>query len=238
MDQKGYRMASEIGHIKSVEGAVKVIGADGIEKVVVAGEAVFENDVVITGAAGNAILELENGHTVEVGADEQLSLDSSVSTEVAVDDTVVGDVATLQASLLAGEELDPTAAGPGGGGALGSLHEGAVYDARTDDRGDVKADQTPDNFGRAFPDTDLDVDQAILQKVEEPVPPEPAAPEPVAPVTPVPPSPPVITVLSVTSDTQTEGTPENNLVHTVTLSGQTQQAVTYSFSLLLPHQII
>ena len=111
-----------------------------------AGEVIFENDVVITGAAGSAVLTLENGHTIEVGAGEQLSLDSSVSAEAAPDDAVLDDVASLQAALLAGEELEPTAAGPGGGGGGSSsgLSDGAVYDVRTDDRGDVAAGQTPD----------------------------------------------------------------------------------------------
>jgi len=86
-------MASEIGYVKATEGAVKVIGADGIEKVAVAGEVIFENDVVITGAAGSAVLTFEDGHTVEVGADEQLSVDSSVISKVEPDDAVQGDVA-------------------------------------------------------------------------------------------------------------------------------------------------
>uniref|UniRef100_UPI003D131D1B beta strand repeat-containing protein n=1 Tax=Sulfurimonas sp. TaxID=2022749 RepID=UPI003D131D1B len=40
-----------------------------------------------------------------------------------------------------------------------------------------------------------------------------------------------ITVESVTSDTQTEGTTGNDLVHTVTMSGESTTAETYSFSL-------
>jgi len=186
-------MASEIGFVKSIEGAVKVIGADGIEKVVVVGEAIHENDVVITGAAGSATLSLENGHTVEIGAHEKLSLDSSVSADVVADDSVVGDVAALQAALLAGEELEATAAGiSGGGGSASGLSDGAVYDIRTDDRGEVLANQTPDAFGSDFPETDINTLLEPELVVPEPVAPAPVTPAPVAPapVAPPPVAPP------------------------------------------------
>jgi hypothetical protein len=64
-----------IGAVKVLKGQVQIIGADGVSKAAVLGEAVHESDSVVTEGESNAMVEFRDGNKLHVLANSQLTVE-------------------------------------------------------------------------------------------------------------------------------------------------------------------
>lgn len=110
-----------VATIKSLKGLANLTDQKGEVKPLKVGDTLAINSVVHTLANSSALVELENGKTISLGANESLKLDKAVvQTESFGDEALVLDVASLQQAILNSEnlaDLEATAAGAGEGGA-------------------------------------------------------------------------------------------------------------------------
>ncbi|ANE57126.1 retention module-containing protein [Methylomonas sp. DH-1] len=129
-------MAREIGIVKSVSGSARATAADGSIRTLQAGDRVFDTDVLATAAGSSIVVELADGSSVDMGANDSMPLGAALREQsqeavaVAPNPTSAGPSAEdIQAALLAGADptqiADPTAAGapgagPAGGGVAGN----------------------------------------------------------------------------------------------------------------------
>lgn len=129
-------MAQQIGIVKSVSGAVSAKAADGGVRILQAGDRVFDTDLLATSAGSSIVIELADGSSVDMGANDSMLLGAVLQEQsqeiatVAPTPAPAGPSAEdIQAALLAGADptqiADPTAAGapgagPAGGGVAGN----------------------------------------------------------------------------------------------------------------------
>ena len=119
-------MATQIGIIKAIIGTATATSTDGSIRNLQAGDAVFQNDLITTGAASAIEIEFLDGSVMDLGRNSQAMLDLEVFdptvpvTETAETTDVPDDVAALQEALLAGADVselgEATAAGAGAAG--------------------------------------------------------------------------------------------------------------------------
>lgn len=108
-------MATQIGIVKAIMGEVTATAADGSIRTLQAGDRVFANELISTGAGGAIEIEFADGSLMDLGRNSQAMLDSEIfdpnDTAVAegTQDDVPDDVAAIQQALLEGE--DPTEIG-------------------------------------------------------------------------------------------------------------------------------
>lgn len=116
-------MATQIGIIKAIIGTATATSTDGSIRNLQAGDAVFQNDLITTGAASAVEIEFTDGSVMDLGRNSQAMLDLEVFdptapvTETTETADVPDDVAALQEALLAGADVselgEATAAGAG-----------------------------------------------------------------------------------------------------------------------------
>lgn len=131
-------MATQIGIIKAIIGSATATSADGSIRTLQAGDAVFQDDLITTGAASAVEIEFNDGSVMDLGRNSQAMLDSDIFDPTApVTETtgltdVPDDVAALQEALLAGEDVsqlgEATAAGAGAEGGEEGGHSFVVRD--------------------------------------------------------------------------------------------------------------
>ncbi|MEX1200372.1 MAG: retention module-containing protein [Methylophaga sp.] len=119
-------MAIQIGIIKAIIGSATATSVDGSIRTLQAGDAVFQNDLITTGAASAVEIEFSDGSVMDLGRNSQAMLDLEVFdptapvTETSELTDVPDDVAALQEALLAGADVsqlgEATAAGAGAAG--------------------------------------------------------------------------------------------------------------------------
>ncbi|WP_169777540.1 retention module-containing protein, partial [Campylobacter mucosalis] len=116
-------MSSQVGVVKQLSGSVIAVDANGNQRVLHIGDAIFAGEVVKTTSNANAVLSMDNGKQMNIGADDSVLLDSSVTQDSSFgQDAVVADLTDLQKAILAGADLsnlEETAAGGGAGGGEG-----------------------------------------------------------------------------------------------------------------------
>ena len=113
-------MANEIGIIKTLIGTAVATAADGSQRTLQAGDRVFQDEVITTGAAGAVEVEFSDGSVMTLGRNSQAILDTDAFDPQAVAQApsdADSDVAALQQALLDGADPsqigDATAAGAG-----------------------------------------------------------------------------------------------------------------------------
>ena len=120
--------AQQIGIVTVVVGHVVAINADGDERVLAVGDAVYADEVIRTADAGAVTIQFNDGGWLDLGRNSQAVLDADVYSEDGVEGEAADAVASvedIQAAILAGGDptqlLPATAAGPaaGGGGESG-----------------------------------------------------------------------------------------------------------------------
>ena len=113
-------MAQPVGKALIVEGDVKVINANGEERILKTNGPIFEGDQVVTGVDSRTLIQIVNGPELAVGQQSEVLVDAEVVSsgvsEEALQDQAA-EVAAIQEALEAGDEIDleqlaATAAGP------------------------------------------------------------------------------------------------------------------------------
>lgn len=69
---------NKVGTISSVDGSVAVRSADGTERILHNGDAVFQNDAIVSGSNGSATVTLMDNTTLNVGNRSEVMLDTYV----------------------------------------------------------------------------------------------------------------------------------------------------------------
>jgi VCBS repeat-containing protein len=103
-----------------VVGEAKATAADGTVRVLQVGDVVHGDEVITTSAAGAVNIALENGKTLDCGANTDLSLHESIlgiSTAVASMPTTPGSVEALQQAIASGQDPSQIAPATAAGGA-------------------------------------------------------------------------------------------------------------------------
>ncbi|WP_289302886.1 retention module-containing protein, partial [Methylophaga sp. UBA3996] len=181
-------MATEIGVVKALIGAVTATSTDGSVRTLQVGDVVYANDLISTGAEGAIEIEFADGSVMDLGRSSQALLDSEVFDPVNTDvadneESVSDDVDAIQQAILEGQ--DPTQAAEetaaGAGNAAGNEGHDAVFvdylePERIPEAGfdTVGVSNTYD-----FPEADLlfiddnDPEQSDVPPIEPPPPPPP-----------------------------------------------------------------
>lgn len=127
-------MATEIGVVKALIGAVTVTSTDGSVRTLQVGDVVYANDLISTGAEGAIEIEFADGSVMDLGRSSQALLDAEVfdPTNTDVEDNqqaITDDVDAIQQAILEGQ--DPTQVGQetaaGAGTANGNEGHDAVF---------------------------------------------------------------------------------------------------------------
>nr|WP_319394811.1 retention module-containing protein [uncultured Desulfobacter sp.] len=104
---------AQAGVIKTITGDVNARTPDGQVRQLMAGDMVYENEMIETSADSELTIELNDGRTLDLAGNSQVVLDETVVATVAPQDAVVAEVQELQAALEAGDDIpdEETAAG-------------------------------------------------------------------------------------------------------------------------------
>jgi hypothetical protein len=181
-------MATEIGVVKALIGAVTATSTDGSVRTLQVGDVVYANDLISTGAEGAVEIEFADGSVMDLGRSSQALLDDEVfepaSTDVANnEETVSDDVDAIQQAILEGQ--DPTqaaeATAAGAGNTTGNEGHDAVFvDYLEPERiPEAGFDTVGVSNSYDFPEADLlfiddnDPEQSELPPIEPPPPPPP-----------------------------------------------------------------
>ena len=114
-----------IGTIKTVVGEVKAIDASGVERILQAGDKVFPNETIVTGAGALVLVEFANGTHLDLASASQIVLDTEVFNP-ATAQPKEGELTAEQIQEMIARGEDPTAvteataAGAGAGDEGGS----------------------------------------------------------------------------------------------------------------------
>ncbi|QRY81741.1 retention module-containing protein [Pseudomonas sp. PDNC002] len=117
-------MSSVVAVVKSIIGQVIAVSPEGVQRVLIEGDRVYQGEQLLTGAAGAVSLDVGGGKLVDLGRDSQWSsADLPVSEQARAPHTEAPSTADLQKAIAAGldptQALAPTAAGPGAGASSG-----------------------------------------------------------------------------------------------------------------------
>ncbi|WP_298725303.1 retention module-containing protein [uncultured Pseudomonas sp.] len=144
-------MAKLIGVVSKIVGEVFAVASDGTRRALAEGDRLFVGEQLDTGVAGAVAVHLQNGAelTLGRGSSLQLSADLLANRAAHVDtpealtpsQAQLTDVEKLQQAIASGvdpsQEADPTAAGPGSGGAPGAVGGGHSFVLLTEVAGRV-----------------------------------------------------------------------------------------------------
>jgi len=134
-------MAKFIGTVTQVVGEVFAVAGDGTRRALFEGDRLFAGEQLQTGASGAVAVHLADGGELTLGRDSSMPLTTEIlanhATHVDTPDTSapsqaqLTDVEQIQKAIAAGDDptktADPTAAGPGAGGATGALGGGHSF---------------------------------------------------------------------------------------------------------------
>ncbi|MAX52934.1 MAG: hypothetical protein CMH22_13240 [Methylophaga sp.] len=127
-------MATEIGVVKALIGAVTATSTDGSVRTLQVGDVVYANDLISTGAEGAIEIEFADGSVMDLGRSSQALLDSEVFDPVNIDvadneESVSDDVDAIQQAILEGQDPTQTAeeTAAGAGNAAGNEGHDAVF---------------------------------------------------------------------------------------------------------------
>ncbi len=122
-----------VGVVSITTGQVVVVAADGSERVLMAGDVIYADEVIRTSPDGRAEITMESGNSVTLSGGQSWLASADTYTPADQFDTseATADVAALQQAILAGQDptelLEPTAAGAAAAGAPAGGNEGADF---------------------------------------------------------------------------------------------------------------
>ena len=167
-----------VGTIQVVIGDVKVVGVDGVARAAHVGDKIYVKETLATGADGIVQVQLENGHSLDLGRDSKIAMDPAILDEgtggaPAAAAAPGQDVAALQAAIAAGADptqaAPATAAGgaPGAGGAADGSGSTPVLIDQSSATGDVTAGFQTGVGSITFPTPEFQLPPPVV--VEQPV---------------------------------------------------------------------
>ncbi len=112
-------MSSVVAVVKSIIGQVIAVSPEGVQRVLVEGDRIYQGEQLLTGAAGAVTLDVGKGKLVDLGRDSQWSsadLPQAETHHAAAQPANAPSTEDLQKAIAAGldptQALAPTAAGP------------------------------------------------------------------------------------------------------------------------------
>jgi len=119
-------VATEIGIIKTLIGTAVAVVADGSQRILQAGDRVYQNEVISTGPAGAVEVEFSGGSIMALGRNSQTLLDAEIvdSQAISIPSDEVNVDAVQQALLDGADPSQVTAVTAAGAGAAGAGNEG------------------------------------------------------------------------------------------------------------------
>ncbi len=147
---------AQAGIIKTITGIVNARTPDGQVRQLMAGDMVYENEIIETSAGSEITIELSSGKSLALAENSQVVLDETVITVVDEQDAVVTRAQELQAALEAGE--DDTEEDEPAAGEEDEEHDfDLAYYAGDQSRGEVGSYLFPTQYGglnEDFPDVE------------------------------------------------------------------------------------
>ena len=151
-----------LGTVTSVVGEVKATAADGTVRILQVGDKVHADETLNTGTLGSVNIVMENGTTLDCGANTDLAMHEGMlgvaaATATPTSAAPAGDVAALQAAIAAGADpskvAEATAAGgaPAAGGGDDSGGSTPVIIEQTNSAGVVTSGFPTEGAGIGFP---------------------------------------------------------------------------------------
>ena len=124
-------MATQVGVIKQVSGTVVAVDANGKERILTAGDAIFFGEIVKTiGNNSNAVIAMDGGKDVSILANNTVLIDQNILNIQNPNINTVADVNDLQKAILAGKDLTQLEETAAGGGDTGSGDGVSLGEAR------------------------------------------------------------------------------------------------------------
>lgn len=124
-------MATQVGVIKQVSGTVVAVDANGKERILTAGDAIFFGEIVKTiGNNSNAVIAMDGGKDVSILANDTVLIDQNISNIQNPNINTVADLNDLQKAILAGKDLTQLEETAAGGGDTGSGDGVSLGEAR------------------------------------------------------------------------------------------------------------
>ncbi|WP_148789931.1 retention module-containing protein, partial [Campylobacter concisus] len=124
-------MATQVGVIKQVSGTVVAVDANGKERILTAGDAIFFGEIVKTiGNNSNAVIAMDGGKDVSILANDTVLIDQNILNIQNPNINTIADVNDLQKAILAGKDLTQLEETAAGGGDTGSGDGVSLGEAR------------------------------------------------------------------------------------------------------------
>jgi len=148
-------VSTAIGEVQSVTGRVVAIGANGVERQLFAGDAVYPDDQIKTIGKSTIVVALRDGSRLDLGRDSEALLDEAVYSDdvAAVRASALADVEEIQKAIAEGadpaEITDPTAVG-GDLSSGGESIEPAAGQERTGRTGNIEAGYETEGLAAGF----------------------------------------------------------------------------------------
>ncbi len=145
-----------VGVVSVTAGQVVAVAADGSERVLMAGDVIFADEVIRTSPDGRAEITMESGNPVTLSGSQSWLASADTYTPVDQFDTseATADVAALQQAILAGQDpteiLEPTAAGAPAAGAPAGGNEGADFVQLNRTAGETTPEAGYDTIGLGY----------------------------------------------------------------------------------------
>ncbi|WP_103590432.1 retention module-containing protein [Campylobacter concisus] len=124
-------MATQVGVIKQVSGTVVAVDANGKERILTAGDAIFFGEIVKTiGNNSNAVIAMDGGKDVSILANNTVLIDQNILNIQNQNINTIADINDLQKAILAGKDLIQLEETAAGGGDTGSGDGVSLGEAR------------------------------------------------------------------------------------------------------------
>ncbi|WP_230057007.1 retention module-containing protein, partial [Campylobacter suis] len=137
-------MATQVGTVRQITGSVIAVDANGNQRTLQVGDAIFLGEVVKTAGNSKAVLSMDNGKDVSILDNDTMTIDQSASSNVSFGNDTVTDITDLQRAILAGEDLtqleETAAGGNAGGGGEGTAMLNESYFAQGGNESNVYGD--------------------------------------------------------------------------------------------------
>ncbi len=145
-----------VGVVSLTSGQVVAVAADGSERVLMAGDVIYADEVIRTSPDGHVDITMRSGNPVTLSGGQSWLATADTYTPADQFDTseATADVAALQQAILAGQDpteiLEPTAAGETAAGTPDAGNEGADFIQLERTAGETTPEAGYDTIGQGY----------------------------------------------------------------------------------------
>ncbi|MCW8891503.1 MAG: retention module-containing protein, partial [Sedimenticola sp.] len=163
---------SAIGYVKLMNGLVKAVDLNGIERVLQIGDTVYADETIVTAPRAAVVIELRDGSNLSMGGESQALLNDEVYDPSVAENAAdrASTIDAVQQAILAGADptdlLEATAAGAGDA-TTGDGNQGQVAVERTGDETTPESGFETTGLNFQFEET-VEETGAVLSSVIEP----------------------------------------------------------------------